>query len=74
VHGKLLAGDRGDSFFVHSSQGRQQTMIYDRRKPQCPKVSPSAFQSGQLIRIQSTGEILQSYPAQIFAVEVVIVS
>jgi hypothetical protein len=73
VHGKLLAGDRGDRFFVHSGQGRQQTMIYDRRKPQCPMVSPSAFQSGQLIRIQSTGEILQSYPAQIFAVEVVIV-
>ncbi len=74
VHGKLLKGDRGDRFYVHIDQGGQQTTIYDQRKPQCPRVSPSAFQPDQQIRIHSTGVILQSYPAQIYAVEVIIVS
>jgi hypothetical protein len=73
VHGKLEKGAPDDQFLATIDQ-EQQTKIYDHRKPQCPSVSPSAFQPGQQIRVQSTGVVYQTYPGQIDAVEVIIVS
>jgi hypothetical protein len=73
VHGKLEKGDPDAQFLAHIDQ-EQQTKIYDHSKPRCPSVSPSAFQPGQQIRVQSTGIVYQTYPGQIDAVEVIIVS
>jgi hypothetical protein len=44
-----------DQFLANIDQ--QQTKIYDQRTPQCPSISPSAFQTGQQICIQSTGVV-----------------
>jgi hypothetical protein len=72
VHGKLGKGVQEGPFVANIDQ--QQTKIYDDRKLQCQRVSPAALQTGQQIRIQSTGIILTTYPGQIGAVEVIIVS
>jgi hypothetical protein len=72
VHGKLGKVAQEDQFVAHIDQ--QQTRIYDHRKLQCQSVSPVVLQTGQQIRIQSTGIIVTTYPGQIDAVEVIIVS
>lgn len=72
VHGKLGKVAQQDQFVAHIDQ--QRTKIYDHRKPQCRNVSLSALQTGQLIGIHSTGIVVTTYPGQIDAVEVIIVS
>ena len=72
VHGKLGNVAQEDQFVAHIDQ--QQTKIYDHRKLQCQSVSPATLQTGQQIRIQSTGIVVTTYPGQIDAVEVIIVS
>ncbi len=72
MHGKLGKVAQQDQFLAHIDQ--QQTRIYDYRKLQCQSVSPAALQTGQQIRIQSTGIVVTTYPGQIDAVEVIIVS
>ena len=72
MHGKLGKVAQQDQFLAHIDQ--QQTKIYEYRKLQCQSVSPAALQTGQQIRIQSTGIVVTTYPGQIDAVEVIIVS
>jgi len=72
VQGKLGKGAQQDQFVAHIDQLR--TKIIDHRKPRCRSVSLSALQTGQQIRIQSTGIVVTSYPGQIDAVAVIIVS
>jgi hypothetical protein len=72
VHGKLGKVAQEDQFVAHIDQ--QQTRIYDHRKLQCQSVSSAALQTGQQIRIQSTGIFVTTYPGQIDAIEVIIVS
>ena len=72
MDGKLGKVAQQNQFVAHIDQ--QRTKIYDHRKPQCRSVSLSALQKGQQIRIQSTGIVVTTYPEQIYAVEVIIVS
>ena len=72
VHGQLGKALQQDQFVAHIDQ--QQTKIYDHRTSQCRSVSLSALQNGQQIRVQSTGIVVTTYPGQIDAVEVIILS
>ena len=72
LHGKLGKVAQEDQFVASINQ--QQTRIYDQRKLQCQSASPSALQPGLQIHIQSTGIVVTTYPGQIDAVEVIIVS
>jgi hypothetical protein len=70
VNGKPGKAAQEDQFVTHIDQ--QTTKIYDDRKPQCRTASLTDLQRGQHISIQSTGVVLQSYPAQIAATQIVI--
>ena len=72
VNGRLGTATKTDRFMVYIDQ--QKTRISDNRTSQCQTALPADLQIGQHIRIQSTGIALLSYPAQIEAVEVIIVS
>jgi hypothetical protein len=72
VHGRLGKVTQEDQFLAHIDP--QQTKISDYRKPHCRSVSLSALQTGQQIRIQSTGIVVTTYPGQIDAIEVIIAS
>jgi hypothetical protein len=70
VKGQMGKASQEDRFLVHIDQ--QTTKIYDNRQQGCRTASLTDLQSGQHISIQSTGFVLQSYPAQILAKEIVI--
>jgi hypothetical protein len=70
VEGKMGNASREDRFLVHIDQ--QTTKIYDNRQQGCRTASLTDLQKGQHISIQSTGLVLQSYPEQIIATEIVI--
>jgi hypothetical protein len=67
--GKALQDSR---YIVYIDQ--QTTKIYDNRQQECRIGSFTDLQKGQRIAIQSTGVALQSYPPQITATEIVILS
>ncbi len=50
------------------------TQVFEKRGNECHATSFTTLQSGQRLQIQTTGTVAQSYPPQVEATEIVILS
>ncbi|MBV9689429.1 MAG: DUF3221 domain-containing protein [Ktedonobacteraceae bacterium] len=58
-----------DQVYVHVPGSAQ---VYEKRQGQCQTVPFTALKQGQRVQVQSTGIVMQSYPEQIEATEILI--
>ena len=56
---------------VYVSVGKT-TQVFEKEQGECQSVSFTVLKKGQRVQIQSTGVVMQSYPPQIEATEVLI--
>jgi hypothetical protein len=60
-----------DQVYVHVLSSAQ---VYEKRQGQCQTVPFTALKQGQRVQVQSTGIVMQSYPEQIEATEILILA
>jgi Protein of unknown function (DUF3221) len=74
--GLLLDGTREQNaaFAQVYASVRNTAQVYEKQGNECRAATFTSIKTGQRIQIQSTGTVLQSYPPQIEAVEIVIIS